>query len=77
MMETTCVETPTTQEIEQLEAHLRSQLGNRISSLRVLIRDGGLVLSGQTRTYYAKQLAQHALMAATSCPLGSNEIEVS
>lgn len=76
MMETTCVETPTTQEIEQLEAHLQSQLGNRVGSLRVLIRDGRLVLSGQTRTYHAKQVAQHALMAATSHPLGSNDIDV-
>jgi hypothetical protein len=35
------------------------------------------VLRGRARTYYAKQLAQHAVMQATALPILRNEIEVS
>ena len=40
------------------------------------LQEGGLVLRGHAMTYYAKQLAQHAVMAATSLPIQANEIEV-
>jgi hypothetical protein len=39
------------------------------------VRDD-LVLQGQAHTYYAKQLAQHALLEATRLPIRANEIEV-
>ena len=52
--------------------------------LRGLVRDfclrhrgEGLVLQGHAHTYHAKQLAQHAVMNATSRPIVANEIEVS
>jgi hypothetical protein len=47
-------------------------LGGRVSDLRLLLRDNGVVLQG----YYAKQLAQEAVMKATKLPLLANEIEV-
>jgi hypothetical protein len=48
-----------------------------VHDLRLVIRDGGLVLRGHAHTYHAKQLAQHAVMGATKLPIRANEIEVS
>jgi hypothetical protein len=59
-----------------LETELRSRLRGQVSGLRVVQRDAGLVLQGCSRSYYAKQLAQHNLMRATSLPLVANEIAV-
>jgi hypothetical protein len=44
--------------------------------LKLKVRDDGLVLRGHARTYYAKQLAQHAVMEFTKLPIRANEIEV-
>jgi hypothetical protein len=63
-------------EIAEIEAQLRGRLRGRVTELRVVIRDAGLVLRGSSRTYHAKQLAQHGLMQATTVPLVANEIEV-
>jgi hypothetical protein len=41
------------------------------------VGDGGIVLRGRARTYYAKQLAQHAIMTETALSILGNEIEVS
>jgi len=62
--------------LDDLEAHLQSQLTGRIRRLRLLDRQGGLVLQGQANTYYAKQLAQEIVMNATTLTLAANEIEV-
>jgi hypothetical protein len=62
--------------IAEIEAQLRGQLRGRINQLRVVVREDGLVLRGSSRTYHAKQLAQHGLMQATTVPLVANEIEV-
>jgi hypothetical protein len=51
-------------------------LGGRVSDLRLLLRGNGLVLQGRARSYYAKQLAQEAVMKATKLPVVANEIEV-
>ena len=40
------------------------------------VRDGGLVLYGRTRTYYAKQLAQHEVMGRSRLPIRANSIDV-
>jgi hypothetical protein len=63
-------------ELYRLEAHLQSRLNGRIHDLRLAARAGGLVIEGHARTYYAKQLAQHALMEATGLPILANEILV-
>jgi hypothetical protein len=62
--------------LDQLEARLKHQLSGRVSDLHLEMDEGGLVLRGRTRTYYAKQLAQHALMQATDLLIVANEIEV-
>jgi hypothetical protein len=63
-------------ELEQLEIHVQSQLNGRVRHFRLLVREEGLVLTGHTRTYYAKQLAQHAVMKATAWPIMANDIDV-
>jgi len=60
----------------QLETLIRVRLGGQIRDIRVVCRDDGLVLQGRSRTYYAKQLAQHAVMEVTSIPIIANEIVV-
>jgi hypothetical protein len=42
----------------------------------LVAREDGVVLQGIARTYYAKQLAQHAVMALFGYRVASNEIEV-
>jgi hypothetical protein len=64
-------------ELDQLENHLKHQLGGRVRDLRVLLRPAGIVLQGRTETYHAKQLVQHAVMEATEVPISANDIEVS
>jgi hypothetical protein len=60
----------------QLEAHVRSRLSRRVQELRVIFHGAGLILRGRTQTYYAKQLAQHAVMEAANLPILANEIAV-
>ncbi len=62
--------------LRELEAHLQCQLHGRIRGFRLSTHDRGLVLRGHTHTFYAKQLAQHAVMSATDQPIAANEIEV-
>lgn len=65
-----------TAEIAQLEAHVRSQLIGRIRHFHIIVRDEGLVLKGLASTYYAKQLAQHAVMQGSKVPILANDIMV-
>lgn len=60
----------------ELEARVQSRLYGRVRNFRLLHRDDGLVLQGRARTYYAKQLAQHAVLEVTAQPIAANEIEV-
>lgn len=62
--------------VAELETQLQRKLRGQVHELRVQARDKGLTLQGYAYTYYAKQLAQHALMNATTFPLLSNEIAV-
>ena len=61
---------------EQLEALVQRRLRGQVRDLRLLVGDQGLILQGQTSTYYAKQLAQHAAMEITGLTILANEIEV-
>jgi hypothetical protein len=64
------------EELEKLELHVQSRLNGRVRDLRILGHDDGLVIKGWTTTYYAKQLAQQAVMEATPTPIVANETEV-
>jgi hypothetical protein len=61
----------------KVEARVKCRLSGRLRDFRLLIRGEGLILRGRTRTYYAKQLAQQAVMEVTAMPILANEIEVS
>jgi hypothetical protein len=61
----------------ELEAQVRCRLSGQIHGFRLVVTDQGLILRGRAHTYYAKQLAQHAVMNATVLPILANEIEVS
>ena len=60
----------------ELETHIQCRLGRQIREFRLVVVDKGLILRGHAPTYYAKQLAQHAVMEATGLPILANEIEV-
>ncbi|MBI1914141.1 MAG: hypothetical protein HYS12_05300 [Planctomycetes bacterium] len=62
--------------MDQLQAHLQSRLNGRVRDFRLSIRGHGLILTGHAPTYYAKQLAQHAVLEATALPILANEIQV-
>lgn len=63
-------------EIGRLAADTAEKLRGRLSGLRLELDGGGVVLRGTARSFYAKQLAQHAVMTGTALPIVSNEIEV-
>lgn len=61
----------------ELEAQVQCRLSGRIHDFQLVVAGKGLVLRGRSRTYYVKQLAQHAVTDATGLPIQANEIEVS
>ncbi len=67
----------TPDEAKELQAYIQGRLNRQVHSFQLIVKGAGLVLQGRSRTYYAKQLAQHAVMAATDLPILANEIEVS
>jgi hypothetical protein len=61
---------------EQMETRLKERLSRRVQDLRVDIRVDGVVLQGFARTWYAKQLAQHAAGEIAGLRIIANEIVV-
>lgn len=66
----------TRERLDRIEADVRGDLNGRVRDFRMSMRGNGLVLKGSSRTYYAKQLAQHAVMEAVDLPIQANEIDV-
>jgi hypothetical protein len=64
------------EEVDRLLASVQRQLAGRVCELRLLVEENGLVIQGRAYSYYAKQLAQQAVMKATVLPLLTNDIEV-
>jgi hypothetical protein len=65
------------EQLDRIVQQVQHQLSGRLRDLRLKWGSDGLVLRGRVHTYYAKQLAQHAVMAATDLPIMRNDIEVS
>jgi hypothetical protein len=63
-------------DVDQLQAHFQSRLLGKVRSFQLVLQNRGLILQGQSHKYYAKQLAQHAVMEAAELPSVANEIEV-
>jgi hypothetical protein len=66
----------TPETLAELEELVRLRSGGRVRELRLSLRDAGLVLTGQTKSHHAKQLAQQALMDLNRAPIMANEIAV-
>lgn len=62
--------------LSRIEREVRFRLREYVTDFRLEFQDRGLVLCGTARTYYAKQLAQHAVMEATELPILINAIAV-
>jgi hypothetical protein len=63
-------------ELDRLAQIVLHRLSGRVLEFCLSLQGGRLVLRGRAPTYYAKQLAQHAVMAVTAIPILANEIEV-
>ena len=59
-----------------VENIVRRRTGGSIRQLKVEVTEGAIVLAGHTTTYYAKQLATHAVLEAIGDSELSNNIEV-
>jgi hypothetical protein len=62
--------------LHALKEQVEHRLGSRIRNFDVVPCGAGIVLRGQTRTYYAKQLTQHAVMELANFPILANDIDV-
>jgi hypothetical protein len=63
--------------LARIEERVCCRLTGLLRNFQLVFRDKGLVLRGKAHTDYAKQLAQHAVMEASSLPIRANEMEVS
>jgi hypothetical protein len=61
---------------EERVEEVRGRLRGRVRNLRVLLREGSVVLLGKASSYYAKQLAQHFVQKSLGVTPLVNEIEV-
>jgi hypothetical protein len=61
---------------EEHVEEVRARLGGRVRNLRVLLREGCVVLLGRASSYHAKQLAQHWIKKSLGAIVLVNEIEV-
>lgn len=73
---TSLLEVPSLEELDDLQQEIRKSLSHRVHNLRIRAVDDGLILEGRTKTYYGKQLVQHAVMDATDFPILANNIVV-
>jgi hypothetical protein len=62
--------------VARLASEAGERLRGRLSGLRLELHGGGVVIRGTARSFYAKQLALHAVMTGTHLPVVRNEIEV-
>ena len=77
MNEQARTDTATPETLARIEEHVQCRLTGLLRDFQLIFRDEGLVLRGHVHTYYAKQLAQHAVMEASSLQIRANEMEVS
>jgi hypothetical protein len=63
-------------ELDRLAADAAEKLRGRVAGLRIEPCGAGVVLRGTARSFYAKQLAQHAVMNGVRLPIVRNDIEV-
>ena len=74
--DTDLLEIPAAEDLDQIQLEVRRNLSLRVHNFRIRVVDEGLILEGRTKTYYGKQLVQHAVMDATDFPILANNIVV-
>jgi hypothetical protein len=62
--------------LEELQGLLQSKFRGQVREVRVVLRDGLVVLQGIAISYYAKQLAQHLALRTLHKAALRNEIDV-
>jgi hypothetical protein len=62
--------------VARLASEAVEKLRRRLSGLRLELRGGGIVIRGTARSFYAKQLALHAVTTGTHLRTVRHEIEV-
>jgi hypothetical protein len=62
--------------VQRVVTQLQSQLGSRVRDFRLSVHQNRLILRGQVRTYYCKQLVQEIVMKETPLLIAANEIAV-
>lgn len=62
--------------LAELERTIQSQLRGRVRDFRMDVKTGRVALTGVTRSYYEKQLVQHAVMKSLDLAIESNDIVV-
>jgi hypothetical protein len=67
---------PSSARLSELEQHVQARLGNRLRDFHIVPAKCGLILKGCTTTYYAKQLAQQAILEFGGQTILSNDILV-
>ncbi len=65
-----------TAELTDITERIQREFRGRIREFRLDTDQDGLILHGLTRTYYEKQLVQHAVLCSTDLPIAANEIVV-
>jgi hypothetical protein len=66
----------TSPDLQQIQEVLHQRLRGQVLDLRVLIRETQIVLQGVAASYYAKQVAQHAVFNVLGAIALVNEIVV-
>lgn len=62
--------------LDDIRSSVCEQLSGRLQDFELRPHRGGLILAGRVRSYYAKQLVQHAVMEQTDSLILRNEISV-
>lgn len=77
MSDSTVVASPFSEDsVDNIATRLQAELRGRVFDLQLTACERGVILRGQSRTYHAKQLAQHLVMATFRFPIAANEIVV-
>jgi osmotically-inducible protein OsmY len=61
---------------QRVTVRLQSRLGDRVEEFQMSWHEEGLILRGQVRSYYGKQMAQEVVMEVSGLSILSNDIEV-
>ena len=76
MIEQCQVSSTSAGQLEWINEQVKNRLRGRLQDFFLLEVEQGLILRGRSRTFYAKQLAQHIVMKSTDMPILANNIEV-